>query len=55
VTPPETDRNAYVTRLCEEWMQTCGDDLCRCALIRVAYDMGHTAGLAAVSEEREAS
>lgn len=55
MTPPEADRDAYVTRLCEEWMVACGDEECRCGLIRAAYDMGHTAGLAAVGEEREAS
>jgi hypothetical protein len=49
------DRDAYIARLCEEWMESRGDDECRCALIRIAYDMGHTAGLAAVIQEQEAS
>jgi len=29
------------------------DEECRCALIRTAYDLGHTAGLAAVRQEEE--
>lgn len=47
------DRDAYVERLCEEWMQARGDQECRCTLIRTAYELGHTAGLAAVRQEAE--
>jgi len=47
---PTTDRDAYVTRLCEEWMEAVGDQQCRCALIRAAYDLGHDAAVAAIRE-----